>query len=63
MRHSVRALENGQVASFVYRTTPQTKITEMFLMHRLSVTLQRRNAACILGSLRSSLGLDEICYL
>ena len=34
-----------------------------FLMQRLSVTLQRSNAACILGTVGSSLGLDEIFYL
>ena len=31
-----------------------------FLMQRLSVTLQRSNAACILGTVQRSLGLDEI---
>ena len=34
-----------------------------FLMQRLSVTLQRSNAACILGTVGSSLGLDEIFYI
>jgi len=32
-------------------------------MQRLSVTLQRSNAACVLGAMGSSLGLDEIFYL
>jgi len=34
-----------------------------FLMQRLSVTLQRSNAARILGTVVSSLGLDEFFHL
>lgn len=34
-----------------------------FLMQRLSVTLQRGNAACVLGTVGSSWGLDEFFYL
>ena len=34
-----------------------------FLMQRLSVTMQRGNAACILGTVPKSLGLDSIFYL
>ena len=34
-----------------------------FLMQKLSVTLERSNAACILVTVGSSLGLDEFFYL
>ena len=34
-----------------------------FLMQRLSVTVQRGNAACILGTVPASLGLDDISYI
>ena len=34
-----------------------------FLLQRLSVTVQRGNAACVLGTVPSSLGLDEIFYI
>jgi hypothetical protein len=34
-----------------------------FLMQRLSVSVQRGNAACILGTVPTSLGLDDIFYL
>ena len=33
-----------------------------YLMQRLSVTVQRGNAACILGTVPKSFGLDEIFY-
>ena len=34
-----------------------------FLMQRLSVTVQRGNAACVLGTVSSSRGLDDIFYI
>ena len=34
-----------------------------FLMQRLSVTLQRGNAACVLGTVASTIGLDDVFYL
>ena len=34
-----------------------------FLMQRLSVTVQRGNAACVLGTVPSSRGLDDIFYI
>ena len=34
-----------------------------FLMQRLSVTVQRGNAACILGTAPASVGLDELFYI
>jgi len=34
-----------------------------FLMQRLSVTVQRGNAACVLGTVPASLGLDELFYI
>jgi hypothetical protein len=34
-----------------------------FLMQRLSVTVQRGNAACVLGTAPTSLGLDELFYI
>ena len=34
-----------------------------FLMQRQSVTVQRGNAACIIGTVPKSLGLDSIFYL
>jgi hypothetical protein len=34
-----------------------------FLMQRLSVTVQRGNAACILGTVPTSRGLDELFYI
>jgi len=34
-----------------------------FLMQRLSVTIQRGNAACVLGTVPTSRGLDEIFYI
>jgi hypothetical protein len=37
--------------------------SHQFLMQRLSVTVQRGNAACILGTVASDLGLDDIFYL
>ena len=37
--------------------------SHQFLMQRLSVTLQRGNAACVLGTVTSTLGLDYIFYL
>ena len=37
--------------------------SSQFLMQRLSVALQRGNAACILGTVPSSHGLDDLFYL
>jgi hypothetical protein len=37
--------------------------SHQLLMQRLSVTVQRGNAACILGTDASNLGLDYIFYL
>ena len=37
--------------------------SHQFLMQRLSVTLQRGNAACILGTVASTIGLDDVFYL
>ena len=34
-----------------------------FLMQRLSVAVQRGNAACITGTVPTALGLDSIFYL
>ena len=34
-----------------------------FLLQRLSVTIQRGNAACVLGTVPSSFGLDEFFYI
>jgi hypothetical protein len=34
-----------------------------YLMQRLSVTVQRGNAACVLGTAPVSLGLDELYYI
>jgi hypothetical protein len=34
-----------------------------FLMQRLSVTIQRGNAACVLGTVPTSRGLDDIFYI
>ena len=34
-----------------------------FLMQRLSVTVQRGNAACVLGTVPASRGLDELFYI
>jgi hypothetical protein len=34
-----------------------------FLMQRLSVTVQRGNAACIVGTVPTSRGLDDIFYI
>ena len=34
-----------------------------FLMQRPSVTVQRGNAACVLGTVPASLGLDELFYI
>ena len=34
-----------------------------FLMQRLSVTVQRGNAACVLGTVPASCGLDELFYI
>jgi hypothetical protein len=34
-----------------------------FLMQRISVTIQRGNAACILGTAPASVGLDELFYI
>ena len=34
-----------------------------FLMQRLSVAVQRGNAACVLGTAPVSLGLDELFYI
>ena len=34
-----------------------------FLMQRLSVAVQRGNAACVLGTVPASLGLDELFYI
>ena len=37
--------------------------SSQFLMQRLSVALQRGNAACVLGTVPSSHGLDDLFYL
>ena len=34
-----------------------------FLMQRLSVAVQRGNAACVLGTVPTSHGLDELFYI
>ena len=34
-----------------------------FLMQRLSVAVQRGNAACVLGTVPASFGLDEFFYI
>ena len=34
-----------------------------FLMQRLSVAIQRGNAACIIGTVPSSAGWDELFYI
>jgi len=34
-----------------------------FLMQRLSVAVQRGNAACVLGTIPASSGLDELFYI
>jgi hypothetical protein len=39
---------------------PQSK---QFMMQRLSVALQRGNVACVLGTVPSSHGLDDLFYL
>ena len=34
-----------------------------FLMQRLNVAIQRGNAACVLGTVTATLGLDELFYI
>ena len=46
-----------RIASVYCRTR-----SSQFLMQRLSVTLQRGNAACVLGTVPSSHGLDDLFY-
>ncbi len=42
--------------------TGEPRSTE-FLLQRLSVAIQQGNAACVLGTLPDSEGLDELCYI
>ena len=48
-----------------HRITRVTKdaCSSQFLMQRLSVAVQRGNAACVLGTVKSSDALDELFYL
>jgi hypothetical protein len=34
-----------------------------FMMQRLSVAVQRGNAACVLGTVPAAIGLDELFYI
>ena len=45
------------------KTVTQERRAYEFLMQRVSVAIQRGNAACILGTLPSNANLDEIFYL
>ena len=44
-------------------TVTQERRSFEFLMQRISVAIQRGNAACILGTLPSASELDDIFYL
>ena len=37
--------------------------SSQFLFQRLSVAIQRGNAACVVGTLPGSLGLEDIFYI
>ena len=37
--------------------------SSQFLLQQLSITVQRGNAACVLGTMPSSRGLDEVFYI
>ena len=37
--------------------------SHQFLLQRLSVAVQRGNAACVIGTVPASVKLDDICYL
>ena len=60
----------GDEASALFRDIGQRIATEtgeprsyQYLMHCLSVAVQRGNAACITGTVPTTIGLDSIFYL
>lgn len=44
-------------------TATSEQRSHQFLMQRLSVAIQRGNAACVLGTVPATLGLDELFYI
>jgi hypothetical protein len=60
---TIGALGDEAIAHLRIAAVTGESRSHQFLMQRLSVTVQRRNAAYVLGTAASNLGLDDICYL